>query len=64
MLKKALAENPDNVQARIDLSVMYVNSKYYDHAIQELKAAERLDSQNPIIRQLLADATRLKKLYG
>ena len=64
MLKKALNINPDNVQARIDLSVMYLNSKYYEHAIQELRMAEKQDPQNQIIKQLLADATRLKKLYG
>ncbi len=64
MLKKVIAVNPENIQARVDLSVMYLSSKHYDHAIQELKFAGRLDPSNQIIKQLLTDATRLKKLYG
>ncbi len=64
MLKKVIALNQENLQARIDLSVIYLSSKRYDHAIQELRFAARLDPSNQIIKQLLTDAARLKKLYG
>jgi tetratricopeptide (TPR) repeat protein len=63
MLKKVLDINPDNIQARLDLGVIFLSAKLYEHAIQELKHAERLDRGNPMIKQLLHDAVRLKNMY-
>jgi tetratricopeptide (TPR) repeat protein len=55
--------NPDNIQARLDLGIVLLSARFYEHAIQELKRAERLDPGNPMIKQLLFDASRLKSLY-
>jgi hypothetical protein len=63
MLKKVLDINPDNVQARLDLGVILLSARFYEHAIQELKSAQRLDPGNSMIKQLLQDAQRLRNLY-
>jgi cytochrome c-type biogenesis protein CcmH/NrfG len=51
------------LQARIESRVIYFSTKYYDHAIQELRYAERLEPRNSAIKQLLADALRQKNFY-
>jgi tetratricopeptide (TPR) repeat protein len=63
LLKKVLDLSPDNVQARLDLGVVLLSAKFYEHAIHELKNAQRLDPGNPMITQLLQDAQRLRNLY-
>lgn len=55
LLRKALELNPNNLQARIDLSAVLIGKRYFSEAIKELEIARRLDPQNDLIERLLSE---------
>ena len=47
VLKQAIAANEDNPVLYLDLAALYISLKEYERADDALKAAMRLETQNP-----------------
>ncbi len=61
MLRRAIAMNQENLQARIDLGAVLMGQRRFDEALRELEMAKSADPSSPLLENLKSQVDDLRR---